>query len=168
MGYAYSEFTPSLYDRYMFGLKQWILLKYRNVCNNYNLECDSIYMDEEYQYTIVESLTPSKDTLQQQMIMAIDLCLLYPRESPSETTTIDEDTTEFPTEEVTNLIDIDTSIEVDEPTLLIEEDSSSDEEVYVDDDVNIDDVESSIFEDEDNTTITITKTRVITYSTVSN
>jgi len=176
---AYSEFTPSLYDRYMFGLKQWIHLKYRNVCNNYNLECDPVFMDEEYQYTIVESLAPSKDTLQQQMNMAdVDLCSLYPRESLSETT-IDEDTTEFPTEiliefpteEITDLIDIDTlitSIEVDEPTLPIEEDSSSDEEVNVDDDVNIDDVESSISNDEDTTTITVTKTRIITYSTISN
>ncbi|ORX77407.1 hypothetical protein BCR32DRAFT_207962 [Anaeromyces robustus] len=35
-----------------YGLKYWILERYRTVCNNYNLECDPVYMDENYQYPI--------------------------------------------------------------------------------------------------------------------
>ncbi|ORX77409.1 hypothetical protein BCR32DRAFT_223424, partial [Anaeromyces robustus] len=52
---ANSEFTtinvPDIgSDAY--GLKYWILERYRTVCNNYKLECDPVYMDENYQYPI--------------------------------------------------------------------------------------------------------------------
>jgi len=34
-----------------FGLKYLILMKYRYICNTYNLECDPVYMDENYDYS---------------------------------------------------------------------------------------------------------------------
>ena len=52
---ANSEFTtinePSIgSDAY--GIKYWILERYRAVCNHYNLSCDPVYMDENYEYPI--------------------------------------------------------------------------------------------------------------------
>jgi len=35
-----------------YGIKYWILRRYRNVCKTYQMECDPIYMDENYEYTI--------------------------------------------------------------------------------------------------------------------
>jgi len=35
-----------------YGLKYWILERYRAVCEYYNLECDPTYMDENYEYSI--------------------------------------------------------------------------------------------------------------------
>jgi len=35
-----------------YGIKYWILARYRTVCDHYNLECDPVYMDENYQYPI--------------------------------------------------------------------------------------------------------------------
>ncbi|KAL6612363.1 coth protein-domain-containing protein [Neocallimastix sp. 'constans'] len=34
-----------------YGLKYWILGMYRNVCNHFKMNCDPIYMDENYDYT---------------------------------------------------------------------------------------------------------------------
>jgi len=39
-----------------YGIKYWILERYRAVCNHYNLYCDPVYMDEDYQYTIDEDV----------------------------------------------------------------------------------------------------------------
>jgi len=50
------EFT-SITDGVMsraYGIKYWILMKYRYVCKNYDIECDPVYMDENYEYTIDE------------------------------------------------------------------------------------------------------------------
>jgi len=52
---ANSEFTtinePSVgSDAY--GIKFWILERYRAVCTHYSLECDPVYMDENYEYPI--------------------------------------------------------------------------------------------------------------------
>lgn len=195
---AYSEFTPSEGDRYMFGLKHWILMKYRNVCKNYNLKCDPVYIDEEYQYSVVESLVPSKESVPQDLLSNTDLCLEFPRVSQSETTT-DEFTTEIPTEIPTDIptelstelptdylnelptelpteksttlahpIDTETPVEVDEPTLPAEDDSSSDEEINVEADMSDDEDSISDDEDTDTTTITITKTKRVAHATVSN
>jgi len=38
------------------GVKYWILEKYRTVCKNYNLDCDPTYMDEDYEYSVDESV----------------------------------------------------------------------------------------------------------------
>jgi len=55
---ANSEFTTikCSTDYRAFGLKYWILAKYRFVCQYYNMDCDSKYMDENYEYTIDESV----------------------------------------------------------------------------------------------------------------
>ncbi|ORX42704.1 coth-domain-containing protein [Piromyces finnis] len=53
---AYSEFTNGVSDMESYGLKYWILMKYRFVCNSYELECDPIYLDENYEYPVVEEL----------------------------------------------------------------------------------------------------------------
>jgi len=43
-------------DTVAFGLKYWILMKYRYVCNTYNMECDPTYLDESYEYPINKEL----------------------------------------------------------------------------------------------------------------
>jgi len=35
-----------------YGLKYWILAKYRYVCKAYNIECDETYLDENYEIPI--------------------------------------------------------------------------------------------------------------------
>jgi len=47
---ASSEFT--VVQNHVYGLKYWILERYRNVCKNLNMECDPVYMDENYHYSI--------------------------------------------------------------------------------------------------------------------
>jgi len=51
---ANSEFTTvnTLWGFNAYGIKYWILAKYRNVCKTYSLKCDPIYMDENYEYPI--------------------------------------------------------------------------------------------------------------------
>ncbi|ORX85030.1 hypothetical protein BCR32DRAFT_195355, partial [Anaeromyces robustus] len=50
---ANSEFTTvKSYNIYSFGLKYWILIRYRNICRTYKMECDPIYMDNNYEYSI--------------------------------------------------------------------------------------------------------------------
>jgi len=52
------EFTP-ISDGSMskaYGIKYWILMKYRYVCKHYDIECDPEYLDENYKYTIDESV----------------------------------------------------------------------------------------------------------------
>jgi len=44
-----------------FGLKYWILAKYRYVCKAYNIECDETYLDENYEYPIDKSVEASDD-----------------------------------------------------------------------------------------------------------
>ncbi|ORX82571.1 hypothetical protein BCR32DRAFT_202599, partial [Anaeromyces robustus] len=55
---AYSEFTTGYTgdERVSYGLKYWILMKYRYICNQYNMECDPIFMDENYEYPINKDL----------------------------------------------------------------------------------------------------------------
>ncbi|OUM70544.1 hypothetical protein PIROE2DRAFT_1434 [Piromyces sp. E2] len=50
---AYSEYTNLMFFN---GLKYWILMTYRNACKNYNMECDPIYMDENYEFPINEDI----------------------------------------------------------------------------------------------------------------
>jgi hypothetical protein len=56
---ANSEFTnietTSLYRAY--GLKYWILEKYRYVCKLLDMECDSKYINENFQYSVNEELS---------------------------------------------------------------------------------------------------------------
>ncbi|ORX87587.1 putative cellulase, partial [Anaeromyces robustus] len=39
-----------------YGLKHWILSKYRYICKTYDMECDEKYLDENYEYSIDEEL----------------------------------------------------------------------------------------------------------------
>ena len=54
---AYCEFTSNNFPGagYIHGLKYWILMKYRLVCNNFGMECDPKYMDENFEYPINEN-----------------------------------------------------------------------------------------------------------------
>jgi len=58
---ANCEFTSihTLQGSTAFGLKYWILERYRTVCKNYNMDCDSIYINENYEYSIDESVEGS-------------------------------------------------------------------------------------------------------------
>jgi len=70
---ANSEFTSITTHQYnAYGIKYWILAKYRYVCKAYDLECDPIYLDENYKFSINESiafkgydLSSMKDPLQE-------------------------------------------------------------------------------------------------------
>jgi len=51
---ANCEFTTisSLQGSRGYGLKYWILAKYRYVCTHYNMQCDPVYMNENYEYIV--------------------------------------------------------------------------------------------------------------------
>ncbi|ORX43422.1 hypothetical protein BCR36DRAFT_415602 [Piromyces finnis] len=55
---ANCEFTSirSTQGAKAYGLKFWILAKYRFVCRTYNIECDPYYTDENYKYSIDENV----------------------------------------------------------------------------------------------------------------
>jgi len=56
---ANSEFTTindEAVESSAYGLKYWILQRYRTVCKNYNMECDPVYMDENYEYIVDKEL----------------------------------------------------------------------------------------------------------------
>ncbi|ORX82480.1 coth-domain-containing protein [Anaeromyces robustus] len=63
---ANCEFTTikSTQNSRSYGLKYWILTKYRYVCKTYNMTCDPLYMDENYEYSIDKSVesAPEEDT----------------------------------------------------------------------------------------------------------
>jgi len=51
---ANSEFTiiSGANHTSAYGLKYWILYRYRNGCKRYHIDCDPVYMDENYDYPI--------------------------------------------------------------------------------------------------------------------
>lgn len=52
---ANSEFTTiqdTVINSSAYGLKYWILAKYRYVCKTYKIECDQTYLDENYEYPV--------------------------------------------------------------------------------------------------------------------
>jgi len=55
---ANCEFTTikTLQGSLSYGLKYWILAKYRYVCKNYNMQCDPIYTSDEYKFTVDENV----------------------------------------------------------------------------------------------------------------
>jgi len=55
---ANSEFTTiKSTDNYRsFGLKYWILAKYRYVCTYYKMDCDPTYMDKDFKYEVNKDL----------------------------------------------------------------------------------------------------------------
>jgi len=54
---ANSEFTSvaneNYYSKMYYGIKYWILFKYRAVCTHYSMDCDPVYMDKDYQYSVI-------------------------------------------------------------------------------------------------------------------
>ena len=54
---ANTEFTTVYVNSSVsYGLKYWILEKYRFVCDFYKLECDSVYINKNYSYSVNEEL----------------------------------------------------------------------------------------------------------------
>jgi len=54
---ANSEFTSVTTLQYnAYGIKYWILAKYRNVCKTYDLECDPVCLDENYKFDVDENV----------------------------------------------------------------------------------------------------------------
>jgi len=49
---ANCEFTTVSGNGSGYGLKYWILAKYRYICKAYNMDCDPVYMDENYEYPV--------------------------------------------------------------------------------------------------------------------
>ncbi|KAL6609027.1 putative cellulase, partial [Neocallimastix californiae] len=85
-----------------YGLKYWILAKYRYICKAYNMECDQTYLDENYEYTIDKEVeADDNDVAQPTNIEVVQ----------SEITETDEPTT--------ILADQTTTIEVAQPTTIV-------------------------------------------------
>jgi len=55
---ANSEFTKvkSSQGSQSYGLKYWILAKYRYVCKAYDIDCDPVYLDENYEIPVVKEV----------------------------------------------------------------------------------------------------------------
>jgi len=55
---ANCEFTTvrSIQHSRAYGLKYWILTRYRYVCTNYNMNCDPVYMNKKFKYPIDKSV----------------------------------------------------------------------------------------------------------------
>ncbi|ORX86575.1 hypothetical protein BCR32DRAFT_289885 [Anaeromyces robustus] len=50
---ANSEFTPLPSELLIsYGLKYWVLARYRFVCQYYHMDCDPVYMDKDFKYSI--------------------------------------------------------------------------------------------------------------------
>ena len=133
---AFSEFTSSAR---FYGLKYWILMKYRYLCQTYQWECDPIYMDENYKYYINEELNYSYEE-EHCTTMNYENSTDYPTEyftessmeHPTESVTenLNEYSTQYQTEHYTSTIyyEKETLYEVDEPTFSTDNESSFDEE----------------------------------------
>jgi len=155
-----TEFEATSYD---IGLKYIILQKYRLVCSQLNMECDPIYMDENYLNGVTNYQTDyDKNNLYS---TEYEIPTEIPTEIPSD---IPSDIpSEIPSEYSTNssstepFIEEETAYEVDEPTFSTDEESSFDEEDNESDESVTENVTTK-------TTKTITKTQTIIYTTVLN
>jgi len=169
---AYSEFTNGISDRNSYGLKYWVLMKYRFVCDYYHLECDSIYLDENFQYPVVEELnhlytlepydvyaeTPTEALLEDSIIIPVETPTIIPTEIsyPFQTETSKETNQSLENIILTNE---ETVYEVDLPTSIENDDESDDEEEY--------DISTNIYIPTE-TIKTLTKTKMIIYTTITN
>jgi len=129
---ANSDFTtinePSVgSDAY--GIKYWILERYRAVCKHCNLECDPIYMDENYKYTVDKDVEGEInihkwDGYDWRILLGMDIS-----EEPTDTPTeepVDEPVDEPVNEPVNEPVDEIVDEIVDEPV-----DESNDEPINV-------------------------------------
>ncbi|OUM66697.1 hypothetical protein PIROE2DRAFT_6010 [Piromyces sp. E2] len=89
------EFTSiKTYNSKAFGLKYWILGMYRFVCKHYDIECDPVYLDENYKYPInkeVEYIDDFEDYYGE-----------YPTDTISDSIFIEAQTTEPFNDEITS------------------------------------------------------------------
>ncbi|ORX41537.1 hypothetical protein BCR36DRAFT_364100 [Piromyces finnis] len=179
---AYSEFTNGYSDMESYGLKYWILMRYRYTCDYYSLECDSTYLDENYEYPVVEELNVNYNydfgfdgwySTYYSYEMPTETSIDYnytevvfetPTESPSEASneTIVETSTESPTETYSDsFIETQTNSSTEPtPTSIDVEYISDDEALEVEEEVTAID-ESDSEEEEDLVTITATATNEI-------
>jgi len=104
---ANSEFTSlSAVVGNVFGLKYWILNQYRYVCDYYKMDCDPIYLDENYSYPINTDVGFSGEEIKIKLkldnsdtnldIIPPSIPIPLPISTPIATTTVDT-TTEIPT-----------------------------------------------------------------------
>jgi len=109
-----------------YGLKYWILEKYRYVCTHYDMECDPKYLDEQYEYTIDETVEcPLEEDLwldwSKVQPVPVETSVDVEPEEPTETTIVVEP--EEPTEttvivEPEEPTEITVDVEPEEPTTI--------------------------------------------------
>ncbi|OUM64466.1 hypothetical protein PIROE2DRAFT_8777 [Piromyces sp. E2] len=145
------EFGTVVTDKNSYGIKKWILLKYRNVCKNYNIECDPLYLSNKYKQITTTITTTSTSSYNSEI--PTEISTEIPFEIPSEISS--EIPFEIPSKSGIKEIKLYNSsssyiereteydVDVDVPTTDIENGSSSEEEE----------------EEENKSKITITKTK---------
>jgi len=151
-----------------FGLKYWILGMYRFVCKHYGIECDPVYLDENYEYPVntdVEFVDDFDDYYYDDyptdtMTDIVDEPTIIPYDEETNSIPVDDQETDFVEANVTETIDgqdsdfvevdvtatIDESIDSDIEIIDVNESKSneSEEEIDVDVDINdLDEVEDS-------------------------
>jgi len=99
----YTSINTNLGNNY--GLKFWTLIKYRYVCDYYDMECDPVYMDENYKYSVNTDVGTAED-------------YIYVRVTKTATSTVIE--TEVPTTTIIETkVPTTTVIETEVPTTTI-------------------------------------------------
>jgi len=136
---ANSEFTSVESLQYnAYGIKYWILAKYRNVCKDYNILCDPVYLDENYKFDVDEAIE-FKDydfILNSNFTMIID----EPTSIVEEPTLINEEPTSI----------------IEEPTLIIEKPTLFNEEpVLVNEEPTLKNEESTLIIEEPTSVIEV-------------
>ncbi len=122
---ANSEFTSVSRGRggQSYGLKYWILAKYRYVCKAYDIECDPVYLDENYEIPIDKEVE-AKDPMAQTSKPAATTTVVEPAATtavePAATTTAVE-----PADITTAVEQPTTTIAVEQPTTTKESKTST-------------------------------------------
>ncbi|OUM62898.1 hypothetical protein PIROE2DRAFT_10705 [Piromyces sp. E2] len=117
-----------------YGLKYWILMKYRHVCKTYNIDCDPTYMDENFKYSIDKNV----EAFFRPYGLANDMNNLPPN-------TVMDNTPEIPTSTVATPS---TSTTTNDVTATATSVNADDEEEEVEASVEIEDESDSDSEDE--------------------
>ncbi|ORX78422.1 hypothetical protein BCR32DRAFT_282304 [Anaeromyces robustus] len=96
---ANSKFTAvkSMCGLNVYGIKYWILAKYRNVCKTYKMECDPIYMDENYQYSVNKEVEFKGYNISDVLLLSNDTNTTIETPITNITTTTTDITTPIPT-----------------------------------------------------------------------
>ena len=156
-----------------YGLKYWILVKYRFVCKTYNMDCDPIYMDENYKYTIDKSVEMlPEDDIWAYWSIPVNSTIIEPQPietsvvepQPTETSVVEPQSTETssiepqPTE-ISDDEPLQVEFSDDEPQLV--EDSDNEPQLVEDSD---DEPQSNINITKRTKTVIIKETKTIKYS----